>query len=306
MDPIADLISRLKISKQKTIVFKVKKNTNVSFPSYSGMKVYLVNKGPFYVKVDGIEKTSMLDTGDVFILSSGKSFHIYDNPHSKPIDVTTIRLNEGRTSFFANGPSELVFVGCRFSFKSGDPLNMLHNMPEPLIVRHQGENSLGLDTFMSHLFSEVNTTNQGSDLVTEHLLHIILMKSLRIAVNSGQFSAENSWFNALYDKNIAPVLNHIHGDIGKTWRIDELANIACMSRRSFTSKFRALTGYSVVDYISRWRFSLAIEKIARHEVSISTVALELGYSSVSSFSYSFKKAMGLSPRNYIDKAARDE
>ena len=306
MDPIAALISRLKISRQKTIVFRVKKNTNVSFPSYTGMKVYLVHEGPFYVKIDGLENHTMINTGDVFILSSGKSFHIYDNPHSKAIDVTAIRLNEGRTSFFTNGLPELVFVGCRFSFESGAPLNMLHNMPEPLIVRHQNENSLGLDSFMSHLFSEVNTSFQESDLVTEHLLHIILVKSLRITVNSGQFNADNGWFGALCDKNIAPVLNHIHGDIGKAWRIDELAYIACMSRRGFTSRFKALTGYSVIDYINRWRFSLAIEKIARHEASISTIALELGYSSVSSFSYSFKKAMGSSPRNYIDKVARDE
>ncbi|WP_282808400.1 AraC family transcriptional regulator [Hafnia alvei] len=299
MEPLTDLVSQLKIAKQRTIVFNVKNNSNFIFPSYSGMKVYVVHKGPFFVEVLGSGTPIALDKGDLFILSSGKSFNIYDDPCARPIDVTQIRLIEGRTSYFTNGASDHIFVGCRFVFKSGDPLRMLDNLPEPLIVRASDEDNLGMDEFISHLSREINSSTQGTELITEHLLRIILMKSFRAVIKKGVFKNECSWFSALSDKNIGPVLNEIHMNIGRKWRIDELASLACMSRSNFTSKFRSLTGFSVIEYINRWRFSLAIEEITLNKAKISGVALDLGYESVSAFSNAFKKVMGRSPRNYI-------
>lgn len=303
MDPITDLISRLKVAKQKTIVFNVKKNTNVIFPAYSGMKIYIVNRGPFFVEVAGSNTATPVNSGDLFILSSGLQFKIFDSKQEKCIDVTKIRLIDGRTSYFTNGGSDLSFVGCRFTFEYNDPLGMLKNLPEPIVVRTQDKESDGLDIFLSHLSSEIVEPTQGTELITEHLLRIILIKSLRVLINSGEINADKCWIHALSDKNIGPVLSCIHEDAGKKWRIDELASIACMSRSAFTTKFRKLTGLSTVEYISKWRFNLAIERVKTKDERISEVALELGYDSVSAFSNAFKKSMGISPSGYIKKMA---
>lgn len=301
MDPITDLISRLKVAKQKTIVFNVRKNTSVVFPSYSGMKVYIVTKGPFFVEIVNLGKRHIVNTGDLFILSSGLQFKIFDSAQEKSIDVTNIRLTEGRTSYFTNGGSDISFIGCRFTLEDNDPLRMLSNLPEPIIVRTQDKESDGLDIFLTHLSCEIVKPTQGTELITEHLLRIILIKSLRMLINTGEINAEKCWMHALSDKNIGPVLNCIHDDAGKKWRIDELASIACMSRSAFTTKFRRLTGFSAVEYISKWRFSVAIERVKTRNERISQVALELGYDSVSAFSNAFKKSMGVSPSVYIKK-----
>lgn len=304
MDPVTDLISRLKVAKQKTIVFNVKKNTNVTFPPYSGMKIYIVNKGPFYVKVDGSENPTKVNTGDLFILSSGQSFKIYDTEQENSIDVTKIRLVDGRTSYFTNGASDMSFVGCRFTFEYNDPLEMLRNLPEPIVVRAHEEQRNGLDVFLDHLSSEITNPAQGTELITEHLLRIVLIKSLRVLIISGEVNADKCWIHALSDKNIGPVLTSIHDDAGRKWRIEELASIACMSRSAFTTKFRRLTGFSTVEYISKWRFNLAIERVKTKNDRISHVALELGYDSVSAFSSAFKRTMGMSPRDYMKKMSQ--
>lgn len=304
MDPITDFVSRLKIAKHNAIVFDVKNDTKVTFPPYSGMKVYLVIRGKFFVEIDGTEKPIPLNAGDIFILSGGNPFNIYDNSNIQPTDVTKIRLREGRTSYFTNGASDFSFVGCRFSFKSNDPLRMLNNLPDPLVVRKQDEEDHGLEVFLSHLSSEIVSPTQGTELITESLLRIILIKSLRSVIKSMQLDIESCWLYALADNNIGPVLNNIHENIGRKWRINELASIAGMSRSNFTSKFKILTGFSVVEYIRRWRFSLAIEKVISNNDKISRVALDLGYESLSAFSSAFKKTMGHSPRNYIEKIAK--
>lgn len=303
MDPITDLISRLKVAKQKTIVFNVKKNTNVIFPPYSGMKIYIAHKGQFFVEVANSEEHQVIESGDLFILSSGLPFKIFDTMDEESIDVTKIRLMDGRTSYFTNGGSDLSFVGCRFAFENSDPLGMLNNLPEPLIVRSRDEEGNGLDGFLAHLSLEILNPKQGTELITEHLLRIILIRSLRVLISSGKVTADKCWVHALSDKNIGPVLNSIHENVGRKWRIDELATIACMSRSAFTTKFRILTGFSVGEYISKWRFSLAIERVTVKKEKLSLIALDLGYDSVSAFSSAFKKSMGMSPRGYINHIA---
>ncbi|MEI2606528.1 AraC family transcriptional regulator [Erwinia aphidicola] len=301
MDPITDLISRLKVAKQKTIVFNVTKKTSFIFPPYSGMKVYIVNKGPLYVEVGSSGNLTVVNNGDLFILSSGLHFEIFDTRQNNSIDVTKIRLMDRRTSYFTNGGSDLSFVGCRFTFENNNPLGMLSNLPEPIIVRVQDKEYDGLKVFLSHLSSEIVNPTQGTELVTEHLLRIILIKSLRMLISSAKFNSNKCWIGAVSDKNIGPVLTCIHNDVGRKWRIDELASIACMSRSAFTVKFRRLTGFSVVEYINKWRFNLAVERVKNNNEKISQIALELGYDSVSAFSNAFKKCMGVSPRGYMEK-----
>ncbi|WP_239002342.1 helix-turn-helix transcriptional regulator [Photorhabdus khanii] len=74
-----------------------------------------------------------------------------------------------------------------------------------------------------------------------------------------------------------------------------------MSRTAFTTKFRKLAGYSVIEYTRVWRFSLAIERMVVNKEKISQIAFDLGYESESAFSTAFKKSMGESPRRYIGK-----
>lgn len=47
MDPLSDIVSRLKISSQKIVTFDMSANTKALFPDYSGMKIYIAKRGSF-------------------------------------------------------------------------------------------------------------------------------------------------------------------------------------------------------------------------------------------------------------------
>lgn len=80
--------------------------------------------------------------------------------------------------------------------------------------------------------------------------------------------------------------------------IDEWAQTAGMSRRSFTRAFRRETGLG----LSMWRqqacLFAALPRLADGE-RVTTVALDLGYDSVAAFITMFKRMTGESPRSWL-------
>ncbi|MFN3546488.1 MAG: AraC family transcriptional regulator [Mesorhizobium sp.] len=84
--------------------------------------------------------------------------------------------------------------------------------------------------------------------------------------------------------------------------IDEWADRAGMSRRGFTRAFQRETGLS----LSLWRRQatlLAALPRLSSGVSVTTVALDLGYDSAPAFTTMFRQMLGVSPRGYL--AARE-
>lgn len=79
--------------------------------------------------------------------------------------------------------------------------------------------------------------------------------------------------------------------------IDDWAERAGMSRRSFTRRFHQETGLS----LSRWRqqasLFAALPRLAVGE-AVTTVALDLGYESVAAFTTMFRRMLGSTPRSY--------
>ncbi|NWB83648.1 AraC family transcriptional regulator [Pseudomonas gingeri] len=80
--------------------------------------------------------------------------------------------------------------------------------------------------------------------------------------------------------------------------IDEMAQGAGMSRRTFTRLFRQHTGVSFVEWRQQACLLAAIVRLGNGE-AVTRVAMELGYSSPSAFATAFRRALGESPSRYF-------
>ncbi|RVH88748.1 AraC family transcriptional regulator [Sinorhizobium meliloti] len=56
-----------------------------------------------------------------------------------------------------------------------------------------------------------------------------------------------------------------------------------------------------MDYLTRWRMTLAADRLENSGDPVAAIAFSLGYESESSFSAAFKRVMGCSPRQYARK-----
>ncbi|AKU20469.1 helix-turn-helix transcriptional regulator [Massilia sp. MB5] len=79
--------------------------------------------------------------------------------------------------------------------------------------------------------------------------------------------------------------------------VDDMAQHAGMSRRTFTRQFRQHTGISYLEWRQQACLLAAVVRLGNGE-PVTRVAIELGYSSPSAFAAVFKKVLGEAPSRY--------
>jgi transcriptional regulator GlxA family with amidase domain len=78
----------------------------------------------------------------------------------------------------------------------------------------------------------------------------------------------------------------------------ELLQISGLPKRSFDRRFRKATGYSPLEYIQWLRVEEAKQMLELEDRPIEDIALDVGYSDLSSFRRLFRKIAGLTPGDY--------
>jgi AraC-like DNA-binding protein len=82
--------------------------------------------------------------------------------------------------------------------------------------------------------------------------------------------------------------------------IDQLAQEAAMSRRSFTRHFAEQTGMSFGAWRHRVKVHGALQMLSAG-TPVTEVGFSLGYASTSAFTTMFRKCVGESPRQYAQR-----
>ena len=80
--------------------------------------------------------------------------------------------------------------------------------------------------------------------------------------------------------------------------LDDLAKVACLSRRSLTRAFRSAYGDSPIDYLIRLRLDRASELLNSTDLPVIEVAQQVGFADSNYFARSFRKHYGTSPTAY--------
>jgi len=96
---------------------------------------------------------------------------------------------------------------------------------------------------------------------------------------------------------------NIRDNISSPITVEELARQVHISTDHLTRLFKKKHGLTVIDYITSKRLVLAGELIKQGDMSISAVAMAVGYSDYSYFTRVFKKTFGCSPRDYRAKSS---
>jgi len=68
-----------------------------------------------------------------------------------------------------------------------------------------------------------------------------------------------------------------------------------MSRSAFADRFATLVGEPPLQYLARWRMARAGELLRGSTTRVNEIAMEVGYTSVTSFNKAFRKWQGVTP-----------
>ncbi|MGH8079346.1 MAG: transcriptional regulator FtrA [Lysobacter sp.] len=104
---------------------------------------------------------------------------------------------------------------------------------------------------------------------------------------------------------LAPLLDRLRERLAEPLTIAELASMAAMSERSFMRHFKQTTGATPADWLIQARVERARELLETTAASIDRIAGDTGFGSAITMRHHFRRKLGVSPRDYRERFARE-
>jgi AraC family transcriptional regulator len=125
------------------------------------------------------------------------------------------------------------------------------------------------------------------------------MLALHLLSRHCAFTRRNSEYkHGLAKHQLLKVLDYINTYLNQDISLDTLATITGMSGYHFLRQFKKSMNESPLQYIIRTRMEAAKRLLLHSNLSVTEIALEVGYESISHFIYLFKRHTGFTPSLY--------
>ncbi|MDE1147777.1 MAG: AraC family transcriptional regulator [Azospirillaceae bacterium] len=312
-DPFSDILNLANARSVVSGTLSAGRGWSIRFRPPDKIKFFAIVEGGCWLRVEeaGAEPVRVdpirIEQGDVLLVSR-RPIVLADDPVLPPIDATDfyagLRADPTRRAHLGEGDGFMLLGG----HVEIDPANgafLADILPALILVRASAPEATTLRWLLDELARERRQGKPGSDLASTQLAQLVFIQILRTQLERSNAAAHEAasplaagWLRALGDAHLAPALRLMHGEPGRSWQLAELAKAAAMSRTSFAVHFKAVAGVAPLTYLTEWRMRLAQRALRDETTPVSTLALNLGYTSESAFSNAFKRVTGTAPKRY--------
>jgi AraC-like DNA-binding protein len=276
---------------------------------------------PFHLLVDGACYARLtdgdpvkLEAGDVILFPAGDR-HVLATASDaalrlKPVEITgeslesLLRRNDvSEFKHGESGPATRIvcgFLACER--RLAEPI--LASLPRLLrISMRDGTTAAWVQSSIRHSVAHSATARPGSALVLARLSEVLFAEAIRQYVDDLP-PGGSGWLAGLRDRHVGRTLALLHEQPAHPWTVDELAAKVGLSRSALGQRFNALIGMPPVQYLTRWRISLAADRLRQTRATILQVATDVGYESEAAFNRAFKREFGVPPAAWRRQTAR--
>lgn len=124
-----------------------------------------------------------------------------------------------------------------------------------------------------------------------HRLSKVKDKTLLSSSDMRQFSKQKSY-------RIDNVIKYISDNYTLNMRLEDVAEIACMTPNSFCRFFKRMTNKSFTEFLNEVRIRNAARLLIQENLPVSQVCYAVGYNSITNFNKQFKQIIGTTPNSY--------
>lgn len=101
-----------------------------------------------------------------------------------------------------------------------------------------------------------------------------------------------------FPKTFRTLEDALRENLSRQWTVEQMAEIVGMSTTLFNEKVKSYTGFPPIAYLINIRISEAIKLLKKPEISLTDIALGIGFYSSQHFSTTFKKLTGYTPSEF--------
>ena len=249
-------------------------------------------EGDFVLAVDGCEPLRF-GAGDVVLIPMARQFEMCspdrapgDRRRCIPVHMGGGEFRLGEQGGIAEGRM-IIGYGEFQTDNSGVLAQLL-----PPLVHVRGDDRL--TTLVGLIDDEARTHRAARTGVMTRLLAILMIEALRSSRTDAELP---SLLRGLANRNVGDALRAIHAAPEQPWTVSALAKVARMSRSAFFARFKQTVGEAPMTYLLHWRMHLAKRMLP--SLTVSQVALAVGYASTSAFSTAFTRSVGNSPSTWL-------
>ena len=237
--------------------------------------------------------------GDVVLLPRDDDHMLGSDLTLTPVDSATIIRPADASGLMRigyGGGGERTRFGCGYTIcdeRLSRPL--LDALPR--IVRvpmGEGPATAWIRSLMQTGAAETAMSRPGSETVRAKLSELLFVEVLRRYMELLP-EGRTGWLAGLRDDHIGRALGHLHQQPGHDWTVDELAAKVGLSRSALAQRFTDLVGQPPMQYLTRWRITIAAQRLRTERASLARIAGDLGYDSEAAFNRAFKRELGSTP-----------
>ncbi len=251
----------------------------------------------------GVQTLGGIDNskGHLHLLKSGRLTIICEEGHKVVLDRPAIIFMPGKTKhqIKASEPDNAELVCVDIEFNGGTQNALIEALPKIIFITL--EQSIPLGKTAHWLFEEAFNQHSGHKVITDKLCDIFLVQILRHVLDEGV--VVQGMLSGMSHPGLAKLMSALHKQPQKNWTVDSMAEFSAMSRAKFAFLFKDTVGQSPNDYLSDLRIAVA-QGLLKKDKPVSFVANEVGYEHGSTLARVFRKKVGLSPREWLDKVKR--
>lgn len=272
----------------------------VEFDVLPHVELGVVARGECWLQLEGHEPV-LLEEGDFYLLGDRSPYVLASSLAREPLDAAIISGGTSRGAVRIGDETEedTYLCGGHFALDETNASILLDVLPPLVHVRAADPRGRLLGHLSRLLVAEIESTEVGGSLVLDHLAQILFVHMLRAHADTTDRPA--GWLGAVADDGVGAALRAMHADVAHRWTLDELAAISRMSRSAFAATFKNKVGAAPLEYLIAWRMTIARDALDRRTMTISELALAIGYQSESAFSTAFRRVVGISPRRFRDR-----
>lgn len=287
MDLLTDLLRHAGLRRRLIDSSALRPGRELPFPCERSFGFHVVSRGPVWLHVDAAATSLQLGSGDIVLMARGCHHRL------------TLMGRDGR----ALGESAQVLSAAYQLWNP--PLHpFFAEVPDWLVLRLDERPHLGpVGVLVDLMTGELQAPAAGSETVLHGLLDAAFSYLLRELL--ARADCAPGFARALRSAQVSRALTVLHERLGEDWTLESLAREVGLSRTALAVKFREALGDTPMGYLRRLRMQRATQRLIDTDLSLQSIASEVGYQDAFGFSRVFKKTLGVSPRDYRRRDAAD-
>jgi AraC-like DNA-binding protein len=299
---LSDLIDALRLSARVQGVFELGAPFAVSVPQRPevNVRLFMLSRGTAFVSVDG-RKPIALSAGDLLLMPRPGSLEFRDavDSRAKPLELSACKRLHLEPVRGGGSGARMSMVGVGLVLAPQPRSKVLESLPSFIHVPANG--SAAITTTAALFLQEASQPREGSLALLSRLAEVLFIEVLRREGRKEGCAKGN--LRALTDPQLAQALGLMHEAPTKEWTIASLGKAVGLSRSAFAARFSAQVGEAPLEYLARWRMTLAARLLTESDATITEIAGRVGYGSDAAFNKAFARIIGQPPGAFRRTAA---